>query len=186
MSTGAVGLAQAPVRSSETSRVNWRPFCVAAVYALVLAAAILRHEPWADEAQAWLLARDASLWDLWTRLMHYEGSPGIWQTLLHFVVRIGVPYSAYRWIPGILAFSAVWMLVRYAPLPLFLRVLLPFTYFLCYQYAVIARSYALLAPLLFATALIYPQAPRKPVLFTTLLCLIAGVSVHGFVIASCI
>lgn len=186
MTTAAVGLPETEVRPTKTTPTSVWPFCVAAIYALVLAATILRHEAWADEAQAWLLARDASLWDLWTRLMHYEGSPAIWQTLLHFLVRIGLPYSGYHWIPGLLAFSAVWMVVRYAPVPLFVRLLLPFTYFLCYQYAVVARSYALLPPLMFAVALIFPQIAKKPFLFTTLLCLIAGVSVHGVVIATCI
>ena len=186
MSSAAVGLSPAPVRSSATSQPVLVPFCAAVIYALVVVLMVLHHEPWADEAQAWLLARDASLWDLWTRLMHYEGSPGIWQTLLHFVVRIGVPYSAYRWIPAALAFSAVCILVRYSPFPLVVRLALPFTYFLCYQYAVISRSYALLAPLMFIAARMFQQASKKPFLFTTLLCLIAGVSVHGVVIACCI
>jgi hypothetical protein len=151
-----------------------------------VSATILHHEPWADEAQAWLLARDASLWDIWVRLMHYEGSPGIWQTLLHALVAMGLPYSAYNFISGALGFAAIWMLIQYAPLPLAIRLLLPFTYFLCYQYAVVARSYALLAPLMFATALIFRQAAQKPFLFSALLCLIAGVSVHGVVISACI
>jgi len=186
MSTTAVGVSPATVRSSETTRINVWPFCAIGIYALVLVVAILHHEPWADEAQAWLLARDASLWNLWTHLMHYEGSPGIWQTMLHFLMHMGLPYSGYRWISGILAFSGAWLLIRYAPLPLFVRLLLPFTYFLCFQYAVIARSYALLAPLMFAAAWMFQQAAKRPFLFTLLLCLIAGVSVHGVVIASCI
>ena len=78
MSSAAVGLSPAPVRSSATSQPLLVPFCAAVIYALVVVLMVLHHEPWADEAQAWLLARDASLWDLWTRLMHYEGSPGIW------------------------------------------------------------------------------------------------------------
>src|SRR5271154_2517499 len=108
MSSAAIGISPDSVRPAENTRANLVPLCVAAVYSIVLIAIIPRHEAWADEAQAWLLARDASLWNLWTHLMHYEGSPGIWQTLLHIVVRIGVPYSAYHWIPGILAFAAVW------------------------------------------------------------------------------
>jgi hypothetical protein len=186
MSSAAIGISPVSVHPQQNTNVALWPFCAVAVYALLLVTTILRHEPWADEAQAWLLARDAGLWDLWAHLLHYEGSPGIWQTLLHFVVRTGMPYYAYRWIPGALAFSAVWMLTRYAPLPLFVRLLLPFTYFLCYQYAVIARSYALLAPLMFGAALVFQQAAKKPFLFTTLLCLIAGVSVHGVVISMCI
>src|SRR5580658_10100202 len=157
-----------------------------AAYALLVAVTIHFHEPWADEAQAWLLARDASMADLWRNLLHYEGSPGLWQTLIHALIRLGLNYSAYNFVPAILALAAVFLLLRYAPLPLFIRILLPFTYYLCYQYAVIARSYSLMAPLLFAIALIYRQAPRRLTLTHLLLCLLAGISVHGFLISACL
>ena len=60
------------------------------LYALLSAFTAYRHEPWADEAQSWLLARDAGLIQLWTKLLHYEGTPGLWQTLLHVLIRIGL------------------------------------------------------------------------------------------------
>jgi hypothetical protein len=156
------------------------------VYALLAGLTVHRHEPWADEAHSWLLGRDASLAELWRHLLHYEGTPGLWQSCLHVLIRLGLPYPEYGYVPAFLSLAAVVLLLRYAPLPLFIRILLPFTYFLCYQYAVIARSYAFIAPLLFGIAVIYPNAVRKPVLTTALLCLLAGVSVHGFLISVCI
>jgi hypothetical protein len=155
-------------------------------YAVLVALTVHRHEPWADEAQSWLLARDSSLLQLWGTLLHYEGTPGLWQTLIHGLIGLGLGYSAYNFVSGILGLAAAYLLLRYAPFPLFIRLLLPFTYYLCYQYAVIARSYALIAPFLFAIAAIYPQVERKPWLTTLLLCLLAGVSVHGFLISVCI
>ena len=156
------------------------------LYALLAALTVRHHEPWADEAHSWLLARDASLTQLWGHLLHYEGTPGLWQTLLHALIRLGLPYSALGFVSGALGLAAAYIVLRYAPLPLFIRVLLPFTYYLCYQYAVIARSYALIAPLLFAIAAIYPQATRRLAWMTALLCLLAAVSVHGFIISTCI
>jgi uncharacterized protein (TIGR03437 family) len=173
----------APAVPKQASRIPW---VCAAIYAGVLSAAILHHEPWADEAQAWLLARDVSLWDLWVKLLHYEGSPGLWHTLLHALIALQLPYSAYNFVSGALAFAAVLLLLRYAPLPLPFRLFLPFTYYLCYQYAVVARSYSLLAPLLFAAAVIYPKAKEKTFSFTALLCLLAGISVHGLVVSAAI
>jgi hypothetical protein len=155
-------------------------------YALLLAFTVPRHEPWADEAQSWLLGRDATLAHLWGHLLHYEGTPGLWQTLLHALIRLGLPYSAYGFVSASLGFAAVYLLLRYAPFPIYIRLLLPFTYYLCYQYAIIARSYSLIAILLFGIAVIYPQARSKPVLTTVLLCLLAAVSVHGFLISACI
>jgi len=158
----------------------------AGVYAALAAFTIHYHEPWADEAQSWLLARDASLAQLWGHLLHYEGTPGLWQTVLHALIRLGLPYSAYGFISASLGLTAVVLVLRYAPLPLYIRIFLPFTYYLCYQYAVIARSYALIAPLLFAIAVLYPQAPRRPAWIMALLALLAGVSVHGLLISACI
>src|SRR3984957_4463475 len=101
-------------------------------YALLVALTAHHHEPWADEAQAWLLGRDASLTQLWTHLLRYEGQPGLWQTLMHALIRLGLPYSTYNFVAAGLALTAVFLLLRYAPLPLFIRVSLPFTYYLCY------------------------------------------------------
>lgn len=151
-----------------------------------MALIVPRHEPWADEAQSWLLARDASLGGLWAHLLHYEGTPGLWQSLVHVLIRLGLPYPAYGFVSALLGLTAVVLLLRSAPFPWYIRLLLPFTYYLCYQYAVIARSYSLVPPLLFAIAAIYPQAPRRPVWTTILLCLLAAVSVHGFLISACI
>jgi hypothetical protein len=191
MSPQTATQANTPVlECSATAGANARPhpvlYIAGGAYALLVALTIHFHEPWADEAQSWLLGRDASLADLWGRLLHYEGTPGLWQTLLHGLIRLGLSYSAYSYISGILGLAAVYLLLRYAPLPLFIRILLPFTYYLCYQYAVLARSYALIAPLLFAIAATYTQARRKLALTTVLLALLAGVSVHGFLISACI
>ncbi len=102
------------------------------------------------------------------------------------VIALHLPYSAYNLISAALAFVGVWLLIRRSPLPVPFLVALPFTYYLCYQYAVIARSYSLLAPLLFAAAAIYRKARERPFLFTALILLIAGISVHGVIISGAI
>ena len=170
----------------EIERTNPVIYLGAAAYALLLAVVIPHHEPWADEAQSWLLARDGSLSELWGHLLHYEGTPGLWQTLLHAIIRLGPPYGALGFISAAFAFVAVILVLRYAPFPLYIRLLLPFTYYLFYQYAVIARSYVLVAPLLFAIAAIYSRARDKLAWMSTLLCLLAGVSAHGLLISICI
>lgn len=162
------------------------PVSAVLVYALLTGVAVFRHEPWADEAQAWLLARDSSLWALWTRLLHYEGSPGLWHTLLHLSIVLGAPYGWLNLFSGLLGLGSAILLFWCSPFPLLLRLLLPFTYFLCYQYAVIARSYSLLPALLFACAAVFRDAEKRMVLLTALLCLMADVSVHGLVLSCAI
>src|SRR5579863_9461497 len=149
---------------SPVSNAPPRPllYIAAAAYGVLEVLTLRRHEPWADEAQSWLLSRDASLAELWGRLLHYEGTPGLWQTILHALIRLGLPYSAYGFVSATLGLGAIVLLLRYAPFPLFVRILLPFTYYLCYQYSIIARSYSLIAPLLFGIAALYPHAVRRP------------------------
>jgi len=177
-----------PEQVAAASRKN--PYAVIyfalVVYALLVVFTIHFHEAWADEAQSWLLGRDSSLARLWGTLLHYEGTPGLWQTLTHLLIRLGLPYSAYSLVSAVLELGAVYLVLRYAPLPLFIRLLLPFTYYFCYQYAVVARSYALIPPLLFAIAVLYPQAERRIASITLLLALLAAVSAHALLISGCI
>jgi hypothetical protein len=179
---------EAALLISPTAKTRSHPLIYMALsaYALLVALTIHRHEPWSDEAQSWLLGRDASLPWLWGHLLHYEGTPGLWQTLVHALIRLGLSYSAYNFVSASLALAAVYLLLRYAPLPLFIRIALPFTYYLCYQYAVIARSYTLIAPLLFAVGAFYSQALRRMAWMTVLLSLLAAVSVHGLILSVCI
>lgn len=156
------------------------------LYALIVALAAWHHEPWADEAQSWLLARDATLLDLWTRLLHYEGTPGLWQSLLHLAILLGAPYRALNLISAACGLGACWLILRHGPFPMALRLALPFTFFLCYQYAVIARSYSLVPVLLFAAAILYRQGPSKIAALTVVLALLAAVSVHGMALSASI
>ncbi|MEZ5024404.1 MAG: hypothetical protein R2728_14335 [Chitinophagales bacterium] len=57
------------------------------------------------------------------------------------------------------------------------------SYFLCFQYGIVARSYVLLIPLLFGIASIYERKFQKPFLFILLILLLANVSLHGSLMA---
>ena len=63
------------------------------LYSTIVVLAVRRHEPWADEAQAWLIARDSTLVQLWTSLGRYEGTPPLWHTLLQALQGLGLPYD---------------------------------------------------------------------------------------------
>ncbi|HVL98424.1 MAG TPA: hypothetical protein VM324_03945 [Egibacteraceae bacterium] len=157
-----------------------------AAYVAQLAVAATRHEPWFDEAQAWLLARDSGVWELLTQRLRYEGTPGLWHLLLVVPARLGLPYATAHLIALVAATLAAVLLVRSSPFPRWLVGLLLFSFVLGYQYAVVARSYVLVAPLLFALAAIYPRKATAVWPFVGLLALLANVSAHGTLIAACI
>jgi hypothetical protein len=166
--------------------VRWLENSTFAIFVLLTLITVHLHEPWSDEANSWLLGRDTSLYTLWTRLMHYEGTPGLWQTLLHVLIKAGLPYDGMNYFSGALGCAGAWVFIRQAPLPLTVRLAMPFTFYIFFQYSVIARSYCLLPVLLFLCGWIYPRAAEKLGLIVLLLCLMAGVSVHGMIISGAI
>ena len=151
-------------------------------YAALLTYSIPRHEPWADEAQAWELAKWLNLKSLFGTYIHYECTPGLWHLLLWLLARMHVTYAGMHWISGAIALGSMALLTLKAPFPLPLRLLLPFTYFFVFQYAVVARSYVLFPLILFALACIWPSRQKRSFAVAMLLGLLANVSVDGFAV----
>ena len=163
---------------------TYAPVVALLAYAGAITLVIARHEPWFDEAQAWLIARDSNLANLVPRLA-YEGQPGLWHLILMLPAKL-LPYGVIGWISGALGVLGVWVLTRYSPFPVWAKVLIPFTYFVFYQYGVVARSYALLPVLTFALAARYSRRRESPGVFAGLLFLLAASSTSGFLIAGAI
>ncbi len=76
------------------------------------------HEKWADEAQAWLIARDLDLKTIWFHELRYEGHPGLWHTILWMAQHVfHAPYAALGYIGVAFAIAGVAVLVFKAPFP---------------------------------------------------------------------
>ena len=75
----------------------WRiaDFCVLSLWIAVTGFTLTYHEKWADEAQAWLIARDLSLPRIFFYELRYEGSPGLWHLILWIAQHVfHAPYAA--------------------------------------------------------------------------------------------
>jgi len=141
------------------------------------------HEPWADEAQAWLIARDSSMSDLLFRVIRYEGSPALWHLLLMIPAKIGMPFEIINIFSVLIASTGIFALLKNAPFHPVIKILLPFTFFLFFQYSVIARSYVLVPVLLFVLASFYRSWPRKILKFILLIGFLANVSAHAAILS---
>ena len=125
----------------------WRigDFGVLGLWIVVVGFTLQYHEKWADEAQAWLIARDLSLRAIWFHELRYEGSPGLWHTILWIAQHLfHAKYGALGYIGMAGATAGAALLIFKAPFPRIIRWPLAFTYFMVYQYAVISRPYTLL------------------------------------------
>src|SRR5262249_54009183 len=106
--------------------------------------------------------------------------------LLAIPAKLGLPYFALNVVGATCALAGVFLLVRYSPFPLWLKALLPFSYFLGYQYSIVARSYCLLAPVLFATAILARKKSSSYGLYAVAVLLLAHISLHATLMAGAI
>ncbi len=184
MSTIAV--ASAPQENSATR--SWEQIGNALallLYSGVVLFTVHYHEKWADEAQAWLIARDLDLKTIWFHELKYEGSPGLWHTILWIAQHwFHLPYATLGYIGVVFAIAGVAVLIYKAPFPWYIRWPLAFTYVMVYQYAVIARPYTMLPLLCFLVAIFFKDI-EHPVRMTVVLVLLANLTLHGTILAAC-
>ena len=143
------------------------------------------HEPWFDEAQAWQIARCASLREMLFEIPHYEGHPPLWWLILAIPAKLGSPFELGLKAVGFLISTASASLLLFrSRLPRILRLTLPFTYFFFYQYGVVVRPYSLmlLSLLLLGMELNgWNEHPWRVALLMVLLCLTGayGILISG-------
>ena len=171
---------RSPDPADHPHHTGWPEWTTLFLYSGLVAFAIPYHEPFVDEAQAWQLARSLSLPALFVKFIRYEGTPGLWHFLLWILTRIHVSYSGLHWLCGATAVVATSLLIFRSPFPRYLKLLLPFTYFLLFQYAIIARSYILVPLLLYLVAICWK---KNPAWIALLLGLLANVALHAAIIS---
>ncbi len=148
------------------------------LYAMLVFLGIFYHEPWRDEAQAWLLGRDLSFRELISE-MGYDGSPPLWHLSLALLSGSGLPYFSMSIWNGLLIVTAAFIFLRYGPFDLLTKILFIFSYYMIYEYAVIARSYGMSVLLLFTLTALYGRRLQYPLPFALLAALLANTNTHS-------
>ncbi len=152
-------------------------------YSTIVLCLVPFHEPWTDEAQGWLISSNSSLHTILGRVLHYEVAPPLWQFTLYPLVKLHLGFRSASWLTAGLGILAAFVVLRYSPFPRLLRCLLPFTFFLQYQYALIARPYAWFPLLLFILCLLYRRGESRSLLFALTAGLLANINLHCTVYA---
>lgn len=142
------------------------------------------HEPWRDEMQAWLLARDSPTVGLLLRNMRYEGHPPLWQLLLFAIQRtIGSTPAAMQALNVLLAAAAVAIFAACAPFNRGQRALFAMGFFPLYMYGVIARDYALTLLCLFAAVALVARRREHPIALAIALVALCWTTIYGLILA---
>ena len=142
------------------------------------------HEPWYDEIQSWMLAKDASIKELLFNAPHYEGHPALWSLLLAVFAKTGVnmDYGLRIW-NMLFTTIAAGLIIFKAPFKRIFRCLIPFTYFLFYQYTVICRPYSIMFLAFVLLAFFYKSRNEHPVRYVASLLLLCLSSAYGMLFA---
>ena len=154
------------------------------LFAVSLAIVSIFHEPWFDEAQAWQIARCASLKEILFEIPHYEGHPALWHLMLLIPAKLGFPYEFTM---GFVAYVAIfftgWLILFKSPFPLLVKCLLPFHYFIFYQHGVVSRPYGYMTLAFMLLALTFRERDKHPWRFILGLAFLCALSGYGIVLA---
>ena len=143
---------------------------------------VLHHEPWLDEAQAWLMAKNMSWRDLLFQNIN-EGHPRLWHLLLKILITLKLPYNAMNVFHFLIAFLVVYIIYRYGPWERYIKILIIFNYYFAYEYNIVARSYVLIGLLLFLYALTWKNRHKHPMITAIFLGLMCETHLFSLIIA---
>ena len=100
------------------------------------------HEPWRDEVDSWMMARDASLSTI-VKISPDMGTPVGWYFLLKPFASVGLPFAVQPVLTLVLIWTAVGILIFQSPFSSVVSASLCLSWFLSFEYSVVSRNYAL-------------------------------------------
>lgn len=154
------------------------------IYLLGVCTVSFFHEPWFDEAQSWAIARSGTIKEILFEIPHYEGHPPLWHLILAPFAKLGAPYELSLAAVNIFFMTlAVAVLLFKSPFPKLIRCLLPFNFFLFYQYGVVSRPYCIFVLAIFLAAVCYKNRNEHPLKYLLCLALMCAVHSYGIMIA---
>ena len=148
------------------------------LYIVYIAIGIIHHEPWRDEGQAWLIARDLSFLDIFLNT-GWEGHP----FLFHFIIK---PFTFLPFYPTLHIINAIFVVIAVYIL-LFKNILNNFLFnavlilnsMLMYEYPIVARNYGLAFMLFVYIMYIYKYRYIKTTNYIIALGLLMNTTVIG-------
>lgn len=129
---------------------------------------LMLHEPWRDEANVWLMARELSPAQLF-REIKYQGHPCLWYLLMMPFAKIGLPFRTIEVLSLLIMGVSAGIFWWKGPLHRAAKIFCLFSPIFTYFYPVIARNYCLIALLLVLLAWQYPERRKHCVRYGFLL-----------------
>jgi len=153
-------------------RKKWLDILIIVIYSIITLLVLLRHEPWRDEAQPWLLAKNANLFNLFFHEVRCQRHPFLWYLTLLPFARLGLPYITLSIVHWIIAISVSSIFIFKSHFSRITKYSFLFSYFMFHEYVILARHYALSILILFIIASFYSQRLKRPLFFGILVFLL--------------
>jgi len=143
------------------------------------------HELWKDEWQAWFVAKDKSLEEVFS-FLYYEGHPALWYVYLKIFTLFSSHYSPENIIhiahTITVAAGLYFLFVRFK-LPMIIKVLLAMSYFVFFEYGIVNRGYFLVILFSFWAASLLKKEDYSRVQLGVVLFLLCQTEVYGALMA---
>ena len=138
--------------------------CVMLLYVVVNTVLAMHHEHWRDEAQAWLLAKNTSLPELWN-MCAVEGHPMLWFLILRAAALFGLPYRYISVISLVMTAAAFYLFVEKTGCPDWMKIWIGCSSVFWYYNAAFARPYGMVALVVASIMALWETRDRHPVLY---------------------
>lgn len=140
---------------------------------------LLNHSMWRDELQAWMIAVDSRTpLDLYWNTRN-EGHPGLWYALLWLGAWVSTDPIVLKIVQSVITVAIFAIIAFGSPFSLVEKLLLLTSYFLIFQYSVLARSYGLGVLLILLALYAHDRQTARRWLSWVLLGLAANTSVFA-------
>jgi hypothetical protein len=141
------------------------------------------HELWKDEWQAWFLARDLNLYELFS-FLYYDGHPSLWYLYLKIfsfsAQFLSIPEHVLIQMAHFLLVAGFYTILYLGfKTPLFLKIPIALSYFLFFEYGIVNRGYALMIFLLFLYVYLFKNWKDKAHLRGIVLLLLCQTEVYA-------
>lgn len=144
---------------------------------------VLNHEPWRDEFQSWLIARESdSIAALFTNSI-YEGHHSGWYLVLWVLTSITESILAFQLFHFFITAVGIFILIKWSPFSNIEKWLLTFNYFFFFEYGVIARHYGITLTLVFLFCALFKYRHTKFHWILSVLFLLLFINIYSFFIS---
>jgi hypothetical protein len=153
------------------------------VYLIIGTLNIVFHELWRDELHGWALAINSSNIFQLIENKSYDGQMHLWYVIQFIITRFTTNSVYLQVVHLFIASVSIFIILKFSPFTKLQKVLLPFSYFLLFEYSTISRSYALGVLFLFIICALYPYREKRFFIIILLLCILAQINIYVLILS---